>query len=97
MKLFARVRSRLSILDVTSRTDARIRGQKRQSFAIYIFAFALNIFFIPVESEPFKILDGLACGSGLVAGMIEIFNAQNHLSAERSRPEISYHESPDVA
>jgi hypothetical protein len=91
------MRSRLGVLDITSRADARIRRQQGQRLAIDIFTLALNILLVPFETEPFQILERRLRRPRLVARMIEILDAENHLPAERSRAEIGDHKSPDVA
>jgi hypothetical protein len=67
-----------------------------QRGAVSVLAVRLNIFFVPVETEPFEILDGRRRRAGLVAGMIQIFHAHDNAAAERPGAQPCDHERAHV-
>lgn len=101
MQLFPGMRGGLRGLHIASGAYARIGKilfhKRLKGGAVYFLAFGLHKLFVPVETKPFQVFDGLRGSAGLVFGMIQILHAKDEASAKRTRPKPCDHECPDVA
>ena len=64
--------------------------------AIMFPALGLHKLLVPIESQPAEIGDGLFGGAGLVARMVQILHAKDHLAALRTRAQPGHHERAHV-
>ena len=99
-KLLALVRRRLRGLDISARADAWIReaarGERRKRVTVKAFSLGLHVFLVPVEAKPLEISNSVRRRAGLVLRMVEIFHAEDHLSAKRPRTKPCDHKSAHV-
>ena len=94
------MRRRLRGLDVAARADAWIReaarDERRKRVTVKAFSLGLHVFLVPVEAKPLEISNSVRRRAGLVLRMVEIFHAEDHLSAKRPRTKPCDHKSAHV-